>query len=349
MAKKITAFILLAVVSMAGLYIFSRTFFPTSTLTNPFHSLTTRDSIPTPYPLYELTIPYLRSRTYESTLGNREVYEQYTNYTSYITSYDSDKLTIQGLLTIPTGEMPKNGWSAIVFVHGYIPPSQYETTVKYEDYVDYLAKNGFVVFKIDLRGHGTSEGVATGAYYSADYVIDTLNAIAALQKTDFVNPSKIGLWGHSMGGNVVMRAFAVKPTIPAVSIWAGAVYSYTDMQKYGISDSSYQRRPSVSPRQNTRQHVSDRYGSPGSDSAFWHDMAPTSFLSDLKGAIQINHAIDDTVVNIGYSRDLMALLDKTKVVHEFYEYTSGGHNIADSSFTPAMQNTVAFYKKYLAK
>ena len=349
MVKKIAVYILIAAVGIAGIYMLSRTFFPASMQTYPFRSLTAKNSTPTPYPLYELTIPYLRSRTYESTLGNREVYEQHTNYTSYITSYDSDGLTIQGLLTIPTGKMPKRGWSAIVFVHGYIPPNQYETTAKYEDYVDYLAKNGFVVFKIDLRGHGNSQGVATGAYYSADYVIDTLNAYAALQKVGFVNASKIGLWGHSMGGNVVMRAFAAKPTIPAVSIWARAVYSYSDTQKYGISDSSYQRRPSNSPRQNTRQNVSDRYGNPGSDSAFWYDMAPTNFLSDLKGAIHISHAIDDTMVNIGYSRDLMTLLDKTRVVHEFYEYTNGGHNIADPSFVPAMQNTVSFYKKYLAQ
>jgi len=316
-------------------------------IANSLGSLKPKNISPTPYPLYALTIPYLRGKLYKSTLGTRELYEQYGDYTSYITSYPSDGLRIQGLITIPTGTMPKGGWSAVVFVHGYIPPIQYETTAKYVDSVDYLAKNGFVVFKIDLRGHGTSEGEATGAYYSADYVIDTLNAYAALQKADFVNPSKIGLWEHSMGGNVVMRAFAAKPTIPAVVIWAGSVYSYTNMQKYGINDSSYQRRPSISPRQNTRQHVSDRYGNPSSGTAFLHDMAPTNYLSDLKGAIQINHAKDDTVVNIGYSRDLITLLDKTKTIHELHEYDSGGHNIEDPSFIPAMQNTTVFYSKYL--
>jgi len=76
-------------------------------------------------------------------------------------------------------------------------------------------------------------------------------------------------------------------------------------------------------------------------------VAPTSYLNDLKGAIEINHAEDDTVVNIGYSRDLMALLDKTKVPHEFYTYPTGGHNIEGSSFSSAMQRTVEFFKKYL--
>lgn len=262
---------------------------------NRARMLSLQSITPTPYPLYELTIPYLRERTYTSTLGKRTLYSQYFNYTSYLTRFTSDGLRINGLLTIPTGTVPKNGWPAIVLVHGYIPPKQYVTTENYESYVDFLAKSGFVVFKIDLRGHGNSQGEARGAYYSADYIIDTLNAYAALQKASFVNPKRIGLWGHSMGGNVVMRAFAAQPTIPAVSIWAGAVYSYTDMQKYGISDSSYQRRPSTTLQHNTRQRLFDLYGSSDSTGKFWQDLAPTNFLTDLKGALQLHHSTDDAV------------------------------------------------------
>ena len=142
---------------------------------------------PTNTPFYDLTVPYLRNRDYKSELGSREEYSKNGTYTTYVTSYTSDGLKINGLLTIPAGEKPANGWPAIVFVHGYIPPKTYQTTERYVDYVDYLARNGFVVFKIDLRGHGNSEGQAGGGYYGSDYVIDTLNARAALQSTDFVN------------------------------------------------------------------------------------------------------------------------------------------------------------------
>ena len=349
MPKKIIVLFLFTIVLITGFLFLSRTHTSTINIVNSLRSLKPKNTTPTPYPLYELTIPYLRAKLYESTLGTRAVYEQYGNYTSYITNYASDGLKVQGLLTIPTGTMPKGGWSAIVFVHGYIPPAQYMTTEKYVDYIDYLANNGFVVLKIDLRGHGNSEGEATGAYYSADYITDTLSAYTALQNVNFVNPKNIGLWGHSMGGNVVMRAFAAKPTIPAVVIWAGAVYSYTDMQKYGISDNSYQRRPNTTPRQNIRQRLSEHYGDPDTDSIFWENMAPTSFLNDLKGALQLHHATDDAVVNIGYSRDLISLLKKTTVIHELHEYKYGGHNIEGSSFVSAMQKTVTFYKKYLSQ
>jgi dipeptidyl aminopeptidase/acylaminoacyl peptidase len=245
---------------------------------------------------------------------------------------------------------PEDGWPAIVFIHGYIPPTLYVTTEKYVDYVDYLARNGFVVLKIDLRGHGDSEGDAGGGYYGSDYVIDALNAYAALQTSNFVNKDKIGMWGHSMAGNILLRSAVIKKTIPAIVIWAGAVYSYEDQRKYGINDNSYRPpMPSATQQQNQnrRQSLFAKVGSPSAQSIFWKQVAPTNYLNDLQGAIEIHHAINDDVVNIGYSRDLMTLLDKTSVPHELFEYPTGGHNIDGSSFSLAMQRTVAFYKKYL--
>ena len=302
---------------------------------------------PTPMPFYEMTIPALRERMYTSSLDELEVYSQNPSYTSYLTSYDSDGLRIDGLLTKPTGEMPVGGFPAIVFLHGYIPPTQYQTTQNYVSYVDFLTRNGFVVFKIDLRGHDDSEGEASGAYYSSDYIVDTLNAYEALASSDFVNPEKIGLWGHSMAGNVVMRSLAAKPEIPAIVVWAGAVYSYTDWAKYGIDDNSY-RPPSTSAnRTRRRQELLDTHGQPSTTSAFWQQVAPTNYLSDITGAIQLNHAVNDSVVDVGYSRDLNALLDETSVVHEFNEYAGGGHNIDGAYFSQAMNNTVEFFKKYL--
>ena len=304
-------------------------------------------SSPTPFPFHELTIPALRERSYKSSLGKLALYADSGSYTSYLTSYDSDGLRINALLTEPKGEQPREGWPAIVFVHGYIAPTQYQTTERYVPYVDYLSRNGFVVFKIDLRGHGDSEGEPGGGYFGSDYVVDTLNAYAALQSADFVNSKAVGMWGHSMAGNILLRSLAVKPDIPATVIWAGAVYSYVDREKYGINDNSY-RPPTLSANtQNRRQQLMQQYGSPSATSPFWRQVIPTNYLNDFKGAIQIDHAVDDTVVNIGYSRDLMKLLDKTKIPHELNEYQSGGHNIEGISFTQAMEKTVEFFKKYL--
>lgn len=302
---------------------------------------------PTPFPFMEMTIPYLRQKEYSSKLGERELVSNNSNYTSYLTSYISEGFKVNAQLTVPKGEEPAGGWPAIVFIHGYIPPSTYQTFGNYSDYVDYLARNGFVVLKIDLRGHGNSEGEAGGGYFSADYINDALNARAALASSGYVNPSKIGLWGHSMAGNVVLRSLAAKPEIPAIVIWAGAVYTYDDMQKYGIDDNSYRPPSDQSNSRRRRQELFDKYGEFSSTSEFWKKVPATNYLSDIKGAIQLNHAIDDDVVNIGYSRDLAKILGDNGKTYELNEYPSGGHNINGPSFNSAMQNTVNFFKKYL--
>lgn len=302
---------------------------------------------PIPFPFEDMTVPYLRRRAYPSKLGELKQVSKNAEFTTYLTSYDSDGLRINALLTKPSGKEPAEGWPAIVFVHGYIPPDSYRTQEKYVEYVNGLARNGFVVFKIDLRGHGSSEGEAGGAYYSSDYVIDTLNAYSALENAEFVNAKSIGLWGHSMAGNIILRSAVSKIHVPAIVIWAGAGYSYQDLQEFGIDDNSYRPPSQTSLTQKRRQELFDKWGRFSADSPFWSQVVPTNYLVDFSGAIQLNHAVDDNVVGIEYSRELSELLEKAHIKHELHEYARGGHNIVSPSFTPAMQNTVRFFKENL--
>ena len=300
---------------------------------------------PTPFEFQELTIPYLRNREYTSKLGELKQESQTTNFTSYLTNYDSDGFKVNGLLTIPNGEEPAGGFPAVIFVHGYIPPTLYRTRENYAAYVNYLANRGIMVFKIDLRGHDQSEGEANGAYYSSDYVIDVLNAYSALQADARVNKNKIGLWGHSMAGNVLFRAMAVQKNIPKIVIWAGAVYTYEDFGEFGIDDNSYRPPVDDSPRRRKRQELMDMYGEFNPESWFWQQVAATNYLDGVSSAVQVHHAVNDDVVGIGYSRNLMKVLDEmgAGIQHELFEYQTGGHNISGAAFNQAMQRSTEFF------
>lgn len=82
----------------------------------------------------------------------------------------------------------------IVFNHGFIEPWVYRSTERYIAYVDGFARSGYIVFRSDYRGHGSSEGVARGAYGSPDYTIDVLNAVAALKAYPDADAERIGMW-----------------------------------------------------------------------------------------------------------------------------------------------------------
>jgi pimeloyl-ACP methyl ester carboxylesterase len=256
--------------------------------------------------------------------------------------------------------MPVGGWPAVIMVHGYVNPTTYQTNgTSYQGWWQTLANTGeFVVFKFDLRGHGQSQGVASGAYYSSTYVIDVLSARAALMGSELVQAGAIGLWGHSMSGNVVIRALAARPEIPAVSLWAGAGYTYKDLASYRINDRSYvpqspRPTPMVSANE-ASQEMSVRsqvFGMgetpPDYNSPFWQAMIPTNFLDGFAGAIQLNHAVDDEVVSVNYSRDLQAILEEKNIDYQFFEYSSGGHNLTGVTFNQASGQMIEFFRKYL--
>lgn len=304
-----------------------------------------------------ISISYLRSLNIESTpLKIAKELQNQPTYRQYIASYTSEGNKVFGLLTIPLSTMPEGGFPAIVFNHGYIPPKQYVTTKNYSAYVDYLARNGFVVFKIDYRGNGDSEGDPSGTYFSSAYTIDAISALKSLQQFDKVNPKRIGMWGHSMAGNVVLRSMLVSPDIKAGVIWSGAVYSYSDFAKYRIHDTSYTHKPfetkegesqkdrEVSPE---IQKIRTNPESLDFSTPFWQSISLTDNIKYLTSPIQINHAENDPVVDIGYSRDLVKALSANNLKYEYYEYPKGGHNITSPYFETAMARTVTFFKKNL--
>jgi uncharacterized protein len=243
--------------------------------------------------------------------------------------------------------VPEGGFKAIVFNHGYIPPDTYVTTERYIAYVDALAQAGFVVFKIDMRGHGDSEGESMGSYFSPAYTIDAISALRSLQRMDFIDPDGIGMWGHSMSGNLVLRAMEITSDIKAGVIWAGAVYSYDDFATYGITDTSFVPTSQTSPSASRRREIFDTYGAPNTTVPFWQAVSLTYNLDYLQAPLQLHHAIDDDTVSINYSRDLSYALAGGGHTYEFYEYDTGGHNIASPSFDLAMARTITFFQLYL--
>lgn len=304
-----------------------------------------------------ISIEYLRNLNIpKSKLQIEKELAETINYKKYIASFKSEGYKIYGLLTIPKNEMPKGGFSAIIFNHGYIPPKEYKTEEKYVAYVDYLAKNNFVVFKIDMRGHGESEGIATGSYFSNAYTIDVISALKSLQNDSKINPNKIGLWGHSMAGNLVLRSMLVSNEFKAGVIWAGAVYSYKDFAKYGIADNSYVRREHINNNtvdnndEKTKEEIlafRNNREKINFDTEFWKSISLTENLKYLESPIQIHHSVNDEVVNVGYARDLKMELDRNEKIADYFEYKGGGHNIEGVYFNEAMQKTVEFFKKNL--
>lgn len=299
-----------------------------------------------------LTIEAMRKRQYPgSDVVIERTLPQGLNYSQYLVSYLSDGLKIYALLTVPVGQKPKNGWPVIIFNHGYITPETYQTYPTVGQYASYFlvfSSSGYIVFKPDYRGNGESQGSPEGAYYSPSYAIDDLNGIASIKKFKDADPSRIGIWGHSMGGNITLRDLVVNTKdIKAAVIWGGVVGSYEDLMNNWIRKVSYQpSQKELALRNRSRESLTQKYGTPENNPSFWNSADPTFFVKDITAPVQIDVGSEDEEVPVAFSESLYKkLLDAGKTV-EFYSYPGANHNISQG-FNLAMQRSLSFFDKFL--
>ena len=317
----------------------TRTPSATPTITRTPRPTPTPTVTPTPHPL---SIPLMRQQSYPgSDITIEETLEPGSTYNRYIASYYSEGLKIYALLTVPFGDPPSTGWPAIVFNHGYIKPELYKPTERYEKYVDALGSHGYIVFRPDYRGHGNSEGKATGGFSSPAYTIDVLNAVSSIQRYPLADPDRIGMWGHSMGGQITLRAMVITCcAIRAGVIWSGVVAPYDTIITHWHTPAT---PAGVTPVATSwRQGFVDTFGDASTSPAFWAEISPNTYLADISGPLQLHHATGDQVVPVDFSRLLYSeMLEAGRTVF-YFEYKGDDHNISEN-FGLAMERTIAFF------
>ncbi|MFW5884787.1 MAG: alpha/beta hydrolase family protein [Patescibacteria group bacterium] len=269
-----------------------------------------------------------------------EKLENGSNYERFIVSYQSEGLKINGLLTRPLSPRPEGGYPAILFVHGYIPPKQYSTVDSYPTYQASLARQGFVTFKPDMRGHGDSEGEPVNAHFSEKYVVDTLHALAYLKDYEDANSERIGYWGHSNGGEIGLRSAVITDEIKAYSFWAGVVGSYKDMLETYNQDI-----PFLNLEEKEFSFVQEN-GLPSENPDFWNKIDPHRYLEEISAPIELHHGTDDDSVPIELSVSLKEAMEEEDKKVDLYEYADDDHDISQNS-NRAFERTIKFYEENL--
>ena len=112
---------------------------------------------------------------------------------------------LPGILTVPKGDGP---FPAVVLIHGSGSSDKDETVGSlkpFRDIAEGLAEKGIAVYRFDKRSYVFGLRLAADKHMTLmdESVEDAVNAVQLLAKQEKIDPDRIFVLGHSLGGNAV--------------------------------------------------------------------------------------------------------------------------------------------------
>lgn len=282
-----------------------------------------------------LTVDDLSERTYGGgRIAIEEVLERNPDFTRYLIHYPSEGLKLYGFMNVPTGKGP---YPVVLVLHGYVNPATYRTLAYTTRYADAIARMGYVVLHPNYRGHPPSEGRPEGAF-RVNYAIDVLNLAAIVREQSGKGPlakadgSRMGLWGHSMGGGIALRVAVVDPKIRAVVLYgamsgdeaknARRIYYVFSGQQRGLEELS----------------------TPASELA---KISPINYLSRSKAGFSVHHGTADPQVPYAWSVELCQKLKALGKPAECFSYAGAGHLFRGPDDRAFLRQVRSFFARML--
>lgn len=144
-------------------------------------------------------------------------------YRSEAVSYvnPASGLKLAGTLTLPAGNGPH---PVALLITGSGPQDRDETIFDHKPFLviaDALTKRGVAVLRVDDRGIGGSQGGDLAKATTADFATDVEAGVAFLRARKDIDPTRIGLIGHSEGGVIAPMVAAKDPKIAFIVLLAG--------------------------------------------------------------------------------------------------------------------------------
>jgi dienelactone hydrolase len=134
----------------------------------------------------------------------------------------SDPLAVPGTLSVPVGAGP---WPSVVVLPGSGPTdrdSSIGPNKPLKDLAWGLASRGVAVLRFDKVTHAHPAEVVADRNFTAldEYRAATVAAVAQLRATEGIDPARIVLLGHSLGGTVAPRIAAGLPGLAGLVLFA---------------------------------------------------------------------------------------------------------------------------------
>jgi len=226
-------------------------------------------------------------------------------------------------LILPKGFKPKNKYPVFVYTYGG-PHAQMVTNSWGRAIEQYMAQNGFIVFALDNRGsarRGVKFESAIYKHMGGAEIEDQLLGVEYLKSLKYVDADKIGIFGWSYGGFMVLKAMT-KTAAFAIGV---AVAPVTDFALY---DTFYTERYMSTPQLNP-----DGYKS----TAVFDD------VKNINNPLLVIHGMADDNVLFTNSTKLFKVMQDQGIMFDSMIYPGAKHGISGEKSQIHVWKTITNY------
>lgn len=314
-------------------------------------------------PLEVYTFEALRKRTYATrTIKIEKELDRQLEFVSYLFSYDALGKKMSGQINFPT--IATEDTPVIVMIRGYVPSQMYSTGVGTRNGAAAFAKAGFITVAPDFFGYGESDPEPENSWQARfEKPIAVIELIKTIRESgvpvnengELYKTNKIGLWGHSNGGQIALSTLVTLEEPIPTSLWA----------------------PVTVPFPYSVLFFSDEDDDEGKGMRLWvnqleekyelRDFSFTQYLDGLKGPLQLHHGTadeaalktwsDEFIQKIKLENERRADEKKTAedtsqvppaVVYNYFEYPGADHNLQPAAnWQKVVDRDIAFFTQHL--
>ncbi len=287
-------------------------------------------------PLSKFSFPELAKEKFLPTkIEILEEIDKGDGWTSNKIMYTWDERKISGQITNPDRTLFSGQRPVIVMVRGWVEPSTYETGVGTRNVAKVLASKGFVTISTDFLGYGDSDKPEDDVWWERfSKPSQVIQLIKSLETLDNVDVERIGMWGHSNGGQITLSVLEITGADYPTSLWAPVSVSFP----YGIlvftegteDDGMALRRSLAALEWNYDVRV----------------FSISSYFDRIKAPIILHQGTSDVDVLPVWSDALANRLRKLKVPITYHLYQGADHNLRPA-WNTAVERDVEFFSEKL--
>jgi dipeptidyl aminopeptidase/acylaminoacyl peptidase len=298
-------------------------------------------------------------------------------------SYQSQGKNISGALNVKiTDENSARKMPVIIMLRGYMPTDGYYSGAGTKNVAAVLANNNYVTLAPDFLGYGQSDNEPNNTWEARLIkplnVIDLIKTIQKFPEIDLslmtdlpikkisLDANKIGLWGHSNGGQIAISTLEVLGSNLPTTLWAPVLAPFPYSILYFTDENADEGKEAR------------KYLSQFEEDYDVFDFSLTQHLDRLYGPIQIQHGTDDDSALVEWTEEFLAKIDlenerraasasakvlidtndvsantsattsgqQAPIKIDFYKYVGANHNL-QSNWDEAVQKDLDFFKQNL--